>query len=172
MPELNLAQAIGLLSFFIGATAFLQKNDVKFKALLCLLFCSQTLHFYLLGAHTAAAASLISLIRTLAALRFTISYIGYFFIAVNIFWGVYLYSGFTSVLAITGTVLGTYAMFFLSGISMRLTLLVGTLCWLSHNFLVKSIGGTMLEAMILVTNVVTIYRLHRDHKKLHNEYSG
>ncbi|MCP3862549.1 MAG: YgjV family protein, partial [Aestuariibacter sp.] len=48
----------------------------------------------------------------------------------------------------------------LSGIKMRLAFLYGALCWLTNNIIVGSIGGTMLEATLLMVNSFTIWRLY------------
>ncbi|MDW1951725.1 YgjV family protein, partial [Vibrio sp. 812(2023)] len=62
---------------------------------------------------------------------------------------------------IIGTVIGTYSVFCLSGIRMRIGFLLGASCWLTNNILVGSIGGTLLEMTVIVMNLLTIYRLHR-----------
>jgi hypothetical protein len=43
---------------------------------------------------------------------------------------------------------------------MRLVMLVGTMFWLLHNFLVGSFGGTVLEGVLVVVNLVTLVRMH------------
>ena len=57
------------------------------------------------------------------------------------------------------SVLGTFALFFLKGVQMRLVMLGGTALWLVHNYLVGSLGGTVLEAVLCITNLVTIFRM-------------
>ena len=42
---------------------------------------------------------------------------------------------------------------------MRLLMLLGTLLWLVNNRLVGSIGGSLLEACLMVSNLWTIRRL-------------
>ena len=60
-----------------------------------------------------------------------------------------------------GSTLGTIAFFWFDGIPMRLVLLGATACWLTHNALVGSIGGTLLELFIGLSNASTCYRLWR-----------
>ncbi|MCU8536060.1 YgjV family protein, partial [Vibrio vulnificus] len=62
---------------------------------------------------------------------------------------------------IVGTVIGTYSLFVLSGIRMRIGFLAGATCWLINNILVGSIGGTLLEMTVIIMNLITIYRLYR-----------
>ena len=52
-------------------------------------------------------------------------------------------------------------MFMLEGIAMRWLLAVAAFCWVISNLLVGSIGGTLAESLILVTNLITIVRLYR-----------
>ncbi|HCL12817.1 MAG TPA: YgjV family protein, partial [Alteromonas sp.] len=61
---------------------------------------------------------------------------------------------------IMGTCIGTYALFCLSGIKMRLAFICGAICWLTNNILVGSIGGTLLEMTLLMVNCFTIWRLY------------
>ena len=57
---------------------------------------------------------------------------------------------------------GTYAMFMLDGIPMRLLLAIGAGCWMLANYLSGSVGALIAEGLILVTNAVTILRLYHD----------
>jgi hypothetical protein len=53
----------------------------------------------------------------------------------------------------------TVAVFFMQGIPLRLVLLFCTFCWLANNILSGSIGGTMLEVVIVIVNVSTMIRM-------------
>jgi hypothetical protein len=44
---------------------------------------------------------------------------------------------------------------------MRLLLLMATVCWVTHNFVVGLIGGTLIEGCFLLVNAHTIYRFWR-----------
>ncbi|EWH08410.1 hypothetical protein DS2_17452 [Catenovulum agarivorans DS-2] len=166
MLDFNIAQAFGILSFMIGACAFLQKNDQHLKVYLCFLFGCQTTHFYLLGAYTAVAANALSLIRTIISVRYSKAWLGIVFICANVFWGVLLYTTPISLLAIAGACFGTYAVFFLQGIPMRIAFILGAVSWLTHNLFVQSVGATLLEIMVIITNLITIYRLYNDNKSV------
>ena len=64
--------------------------------------------------------------------------------------------------ALAAGVLGTYGMFMLEGIPMRLLLAAAAFCWVLSNAFVGSIGGTAAESLILLTNAITIARLARE----------
>ena len=63
--------------------------------------------------------------------------------------------------ALAAGLVGTYGMFMLEGIPMRWLLAVAAFCWVVSNLLVGSLGGTLAEALILATNLITIARLHK-----------
>ena len=73
--------------------------------------------------------------------------------------GAMLYTSWVSWLPILASVLGTYALFFLKGVPMRFVMLWGTALWLVHNYWVGSVGGTVLEAVLCITNLVTLLRM-------------
>uniref|UniRef100_UPI00208DF560 YgjV family protein n=1 Tax=Enterobacter sp. JH569 TaxID=2923092 RepID=UPI00208DF560 len=52
-------------------------------------------------------------------------------------------------------------LFCLTGIKMRVLLFAGSCLWLANNIIVGSIGGVLLEASVIVINLTTIYRLHK-----------
>lgn len=64
-------------------------------------------------------------------------------------------------LTVIGTTLGTWALYREQGIRMRFLLLMGTVCWVTHNVVVGSIGGALIEGCFLFVNTHTIYRLWR-----------
>ena len=66
---------------------------------------------------------------------------------------------------LAGSVVGTLAMFLLSGIRLRLALLCGSALWLANNLLSGSIGGSALETMIALTNMTTITRMWVERSK-------
>jgi hypothetical protein len=90
---------------------------------------------------------------------------GYIFIFGLIISGIWLADSVVQWLPILGSCIGTYALFCLDGIKMRLAFVVGTICWLSNNIIVGSIGGTLLEATLLAVNCMTIWRLYSANKQ-------
>lgn len=160
LPELNFAQAVGLLSFALGIFCFYQKNDKKLKLVMLCVNLNNTLHYALLGAWTASIASIFSSVRTGLALKTTSPAVAYGFIGVTLAFGGYFANNWLDMLPILGACIGTYAIFCLSHIKMRIAFLAGAVCWLANNIIVGSIGGTLLECTLLCVNLTTIYRLH------------
>ena len=164
MPELNIAQWLGLLSFALGVVSFYQRDDKKLKIVMLALQFNNVLHYGLLGAWTASFSSMLSVARTGLALRTRSRRLAYLFIALSFLLGWVIGDTWTDIFPILGTSMGTYAMFCLSGIRMRLAFLLGSAFWLTNNIIVGSIGGTLLEMTIVIVNLNTIRRLYKSQK--------
>lgn len=155
------AQWLGYLAFAFGVGCFLQADDHRFKLLMALECLCYAAHFQLLGEPTAVASSLVSLARSVAAMRSRSPWLAALFVSVSIGLGAWLASGWVSLLPIAASCIGTTALFLLRGLRMRLLMLVGTLLWVANNLIVGSIGGTLLELTVAATNTLTIWRLWR-----------
>ncbi|MAI38588.1 MAG: permease [Alteromonas sp.] len=129
---------------------------------------NHALHFALLGAVTACFSALLSVVRTGLSIHVKTRSrnVAYIFIALSLLLGIYLADVWYDLFPILGTCIGTYALFCLSGIKMRLAFFCGALCWLTNNIIVGSIGGTLLEATLIMVNSITIWRLYRGEKAL------
>ena len=132
-----LAQSVGLLAFGVGIATFVQRGDQRLRTLLTLYCIVIGVHFFLLGAIAAAYGA-------------WLSGLGVPNITQPIQW-----------LTVIGTTLGTWALYREQGIRMRFLLLMGTVCWVTHNVVVGSIGGALIEGCFLFVNTHTIYRLWR-----------
>ncbi len=155
------AQLLGYLAAAFGLACFAQTNDRRFKLFMAAECAAFIGHFALLGQPTGVASTTVSLLRSLAGLRGRSPVLGVLFIVLSAGLGLWLMSGPLSLLPIAASCMGTYALFFQSGVRMRALMLIGTLCWLVNNVLVGSVGGTVLEAAIAVTNGWTIWRMRR-----------
>lgn len=163
-PALALAQWPGYAAFAFGLACFAQTDDRRFKVFMALECAAYALHFALLGEATAVASTLLSLGRSLAALHAPVAWrpaVGLGFIGLNLLAGAWLFDGARSLLPIAASVIGTTALFFLHGVAMRSLMLVGTALWLVNNLIVGSVGGSLLEACLLLANARTIGRMRR-----------
>ncbi len=158
---LSPAQLAGYAAFAFGILCFAQTDDRRFKIFMALECAAYVLHFALLGQPTAVASTVVSLLRSVAALKARTPAVGLFFIALSLGLGAWLYTGWVSLLPIAASCIGTTALFFLQGLRMRLLMLCGTMLWLLNNLLVGSVGGSLLEACLVVANLWTIRRLWR-----------
>ncbi|HBN6294874.1 permease [Vibrio parahaemolyticus] len=156
-----LAQALGVISFGLGFSVFYQKNDRHLKILMLIFNLNHLLHFLLLGSMVSALSALLSALRTTTAIFVSSKRVAAVFIVISLVSGFWVAEQWRDLWPIIGTVIGTYSVFCLSGIRMRIGFLLGASCWLTNNILVGSIGGTLLEMTVIVMNLLTIYRLHR-----------
>ena len=155
------AQWFGYLAFVLGVACFLQKDDLRFKQFMVAECLSYAVHFAMLGEPTAVASSLVSVARSAVAIRSRSRWWAAFFVGLAIALGIYLARDWLSLLPIAASCVGTTALFLLSGLRMRLLMLVGTLLWVANNLIVGSIGGAALEITIAVANGWTIVQLWR-----------
>lgn len=166
MIELSsIGQVLGFVSFGLGISTFYQKSDRRLKILMLVLNVNHLLHYLLLGSFVSALAAALSALRTTAAIYTHSKRVALLFIATSIILGAMVAEDLTHIWPLLGTIIGTYSVFVLKGVAMRLGFLVGGFCWMTNNLLVGSIGGTLLEVTLLVTNMITIYRLLQDNKR-------
>lgn len=155
-------QFFGLAALVLCVLAFASKQDDRLLVLLISANLAFALQFMFFESWTASALTLLVIARIALARRYPGSK--------AVMAGVLAVSGVAAVLtwqswadlpAIAAMVLGTVGMFLLRGIPLRIVLGFAALAWMLSHVLVGSVGGTLAEAAVLVTNVITIYRIHR-----------
>lgn len=159
-----LAQSVGLFAFVIGISAFVQHKDQRLKLMLTLYCAVIGTHFFLMGATTAAFSAWMSGLRSFISTRTRHWTAMVFFLLIVWILGIPKIVLPIQWLTIIGTTLGTWALFREQGIKMRCMMWMGTVCWVTHNFVIGSIGGAMIEGTFLFVNAHTIFRLWRDQK--------
>ena len=158
------AQALGFLSFVLGIYAFYQKDDKKLKVIMLIFSVNHLIHFLVLGSIVSALSAFLSAVRTGTAIYVSSKRVAVIFIMLGLISGAYMADSIWDMWPILGMAIGTYAVFVLKGIQMRIAFLIGAMCWLTNNILVGSIGGTLLEATLISVNSLTIIRLLREKK--------
>ncbi len=89
----------------------------------------------------SALSALLSALRTTASIFTSSKWVAAIFILIGIVSGLGMAEHWWELWPIVGTVIGTYSLFVLSGIRMRIGFLAGATCWLINNILVGSIGN-------------------------------
>lgn len=156
-----IAQGFGFLSFFLALLCFMQKDDRRLKLMMIVMNLNHALHFYLLNAVTSSLCCLFSAGRTAVSMKTKATWVACIFIILTALIGYLTAQQWTDYIAVLGACLGSYALFCLSGITMRWVLFCGSCLWLINNIIVGSIGGVLLEVTVIVINLTTIYRLHK-----------
>lgn len=155
-------QFFGLLSLLLCVLAFASKKDDRLLVLLISANVAFALQFLIFGSWTAAALTLLVIVRIVLARHYPGNW--------QIMSGILLASavatlltwqGWTDIAAVVAMVLGTVGMFMFRGITMRVLLGLAALAWMISHLLVGSVGGTLAEALVVITNAITIVRLYR-----------
>lgn len=155
-------QVVSLIALGFCIAGFASKRDDRLMVLLISANVAFAAQFALFQSWTAAVLSLLVIVRIMLARR----YLGNVWImagmlAVNLVAAVLTWRSPVDFFAITASILGTVGMFMLRGIPLRLMLAGAGVAWMLNNILIGSVGGTLAEAMVVVTNFVTIVRLAR-----------
>jgi len=164
LTYINLVQVLGFLAFFISLYAFSRTSDQHLRIGQAAQSFVLALHFYLLGASSAAAMSFLSGIRNYLSLHKNVKNVAVLFIVVYLVVGIYTYEELVSILPVISALLGTTAVFYLSGIKMRLVMMLSTTLWIIHNAVLVSVGPLLMELFIFGTTARTVYRLRKSSK--------
>ena len=156
------AQCVGYVAFVLGVSSFLQRDDRRFKQFMAAECLAYIIHFALLGNPTAVASSTMSLLRSVLALRTRSSWVAAAVIAANLALGLSLAHKPSDWLPLCASCMGTFALFLLQGVPMRLVMLVGTGLWIANNLIAGSIGGSALEIVIACVNIRTTWLMARE----------
>lgn len=159
MDALSPAQIWGYLVFILGVIAFAQKRDSWLKGLLTAEAWCYVVHFLLLGRYAASGSAFIAGLRTLISIRYRSKRLVFIFLCSSLGFGYILAHTWTDWLPVISSCIATFAVFLLSGMPMRLLLLVSTFIMIANNIICGSIGGTLVEICIGTMNVSTTIRM-------------
>jgi len=155
-------QAVSLIALGFCIVGFASKRDDRLMVLLISANVAFALQFALFGSWTAAVLSLLVIGRIVLARRYLGNWkVMLVVLAVNLLAAALTWRTPVDFFAIGAAMFGTVGMFMLRGIPMRLTLAAAAICWMLNNLLIGSVGGTLAEGMVVVTNFITIFRLAR-----------
>ncbi len=159
-----IAQFFGVLAFLVGVFAFLQKQDSKYRYYMvgfCLLM---GVHFILMGAMTGAISAAINGVRTYLSMKYNSRKMAVLFVALQLGLALPYVEHWFEYLPVIGSAVGTWALFTTYGLRLRSMILFNSCCWVTHNILIGSIGGSIVESTFIITNLVTIIRMHKEMK--------
>lgn len=167
MPAFDFSQAVGLIGFLVGSSAFIHQDDHRFRLHLAtfqVILCS---HFILMGAITAAFGCGISALRSYISTKTQSSYVMWGFIV--LLWGLGLVNTqkYYEILTILGASLVTWGLFKVGGLTLRYLILFNSFCWLTNNLLLGSIGGSLMEVTFILINTYTITKIWEKERTSH-----
>lgn len=162
-PQWLAGQLLGLVALALCLVAFSSKRDDRLLVILIAANVAFALHFVCFERWVAAGLTALIVLRIVLVRRYKGRWpVMLAMLAASLVTAVLTWQGPQDWLALTAAVLGTVGMFMLHGISMRWVLAAAAGAWTLNNLVIGSIGGTLAEALIMVTNLVTIARLMRD----------
>ncbi|WP_171389922.1 YgjV family protein [Vibrio mediterranei] len=163
--DINFAQALGFVGYLIGITLSLQKDDAKLRFLLVCMCAVMMVHFALLGSFISAFMCILNGARTYFSGKTKSLKVMFGFITLMWILGLSQFTEYYQLITIFTSSLATYGLYRTSGIKMRLLFLTNNVGWTINNYIVGSIGGTLMESTFILMNLITIYRLSIDTKK-------
>lgn len=158
-----MGQAAGLIALALSVAAFASKRDERLFLLLLFTNVAFVAQFAFFQSWVAAGISTLIVLRIALVRRFpgNVAIMTAMLMA-TLAIAALTWNGPHDIPALVAGILGTYAMFMLRGIIMRAVLAVTASCWLVSNLLAGSFGGALAELLMIVTNVVTMWRLRRE----------
>ena len=152
------AQAVGIIAAVLGITAFQLRRDTALFLTLAASAFVWALHFLLLGAIAAALLHVVTGLRNLLGIgaRGPIVGVGFAIIyTASALWG---WESGWDLLPLIAVLSGTAAVFFLSGIWVRVAFLIGSALWVIYSIRVGSIPGIVMMAADGLSNLTFIIR--------------
>lgn len=165
-PQWLAGQALGLVALALCLVAFSSKRDDRLLLILIAANVAFALHFVCFERWVPAGLAGLIVVRILLVRRYKgnwpvmLGMLGASLLTAALTW-----QGPQDWLALTASVLGTFGMFMLHGVPMRAVLAGAAAAWTLNNLLIGSIGGSIAEGLIMMTNLVTIARLLRDRRR-------
>lgn len=153
------AQAVGLVAFVVSLIGYTSTGDRRMKVMMTAGLVLLTVHYLVFGAWLAALSLALNTARTW--LSIDRKGMGWFaaVAAVQLALSLPLVQTPRDVFPIAGSVVGSYGLLCLSGVKLRIALLITTGLWFVNNLLWGSIGAVLLDFMNASAHIVTIVRL-------------
>jgi hypothetical protein len=155
----NVAQALGLVGFLVSLVGYTSASDRRLKVMMTVGLVFLTVHFMVFGAWLVALNLTLNTGRTWLSLhrRGFRWFVG--IAAVQLAASLPLVGAVRDVFPVAGSIMGTYALFCLSGVQLRVALLVTTGLWFVNNLLWRSIGAVLLDFVNALAHLVAIHRI-------------
>jgi hypothetical protein len=155
-----LVHASGIAALVVNVCALLCRCEVGLRRQTVAAGCLWAVNHVLLGAHSAAALTVVSASRTATAAstleRSRIARRNAFlaFAALTIVAGLVTWNSWTSGVALAASVMSTYAMFYMRGAPLRLSMLAASVLWMVNAW---EYGSWEQMAANVITGVVAAY---------------
>jgi hypothetical protein len=165
-PQWLAGQALGVAALALCIVAFSSKRDDRLLLILIAANVAFSLHFVCFERWVPAGLAGLIVVRILLVRRYKGSWpVMLGMLGAGLVIAFATWQGPQDAVAMAASVLGTVGMFMLHGVAMRAVLAGAAAAWTLNNLLIGSIGGSIAEGLIMITNLVTIARLLRDRRR-------
>jgi len=135
----DLAQFIGIIASATVICAFNFKNDVRLKLVMMMGSFLFAVHFFMLGAFAGAIVNLVNVLRGGLSIKFHKSKkMMMFFISIYLTLAFITFDEIINLLPFVTGILGCFSLYLLSGIPLRLVILVSSSIWLTYGIIFMS----------------------------------
>jgi hypothetical protein len=132
MDVILIANIIGGIGAVVSCLALASKSDVVVKAGLFFRCLSFTIYFFLFGSYSASACQIVNGARMALSIKQKYKNSAYVFFIFYLIIGYATFDGFIHLAPVFCSVLGTYAVFFLTGPTMRIVMIASTCIWIGY----------------------------------------
>ncbi|RCK48367.1 membrane protein [Thalassospira profundimaris] len=162
-PRWLLGQIASFIALGLFIAGFASKDDRKLLLILMAANTAVVAQFALLGSWVASAMTGIVILRILLARHYHGNYpVMISLLLLTIIAACFTWQGWSDAPALIAGLLGTIAMFLFHGIVLRWWLFTAAFFWVLSNLVAGAIGGIIAEALVMIMNLVTIWRLRKD----------
>lgn len=155
-----LSQVLLCVTIVFDLASFQFKNRQVILSCFFIAALFNAMHFFLLEKWTAAGLMALGSIRYFTSIFITSKKAAIPFMLISIVVSFVTYEGLLSILACAGSLLKTLAAFCKTDKHLRYLMMVGTLCWILHNYLAGSPVGVLMESLFLISNFIGYYRFY------------
>lgn len=158
---LIIGQALGLVAMCIDIWGTTLKNDRK---LVLSVACSSLLfaiHFLLLSAPAGAFNEMVTTVRSVTAAYYRRTVVGLGFLCVYALLSYRTVHSWIDIAPCIACLAGTTAMFWCSGVRLRVLFAIGQAGWLLYSIHAASIGGTCLYGILVLGTIRTGLQLRK-----------
>ena len=158
-----IGQVFGIIAIILGFISYQVKTQRKLlftQSAVAFVFC---IHFFLIGAYSGMAMNLVCLVRNFAYdYRMKKGYSGKLlpciFVGIQIIACAITWEAWYSVFILLGLCINTYCMSFTSPQSVRKSILVTSPLVLIYDLFARSLGGSIFEAVAVISAAIGILR--------------
>jgi hypothetical protein len=155
-----LSQILIGIAFIFDLSSFQFKN--RKHILICFTIAASLIsaHFFLLGEYTAGSVVALSAIRFIVSIFTTDKRMLYLFLFLILFAGAVTFDGFEDIFSVSAMLLSTFSAFSTVDKKLRLFMMSASTLMITHNILILTPAGILLESFFLASNLFAYYRFY------------